>query len=90
MHNSSQFVDRKFGRAPSREISPDFSAPNETADKVKNFDGLRATSGLGADPFCEPEEKWGGGRREALERYEQTESYFSPIELEYIDEKLFR
>lgn len=59
VHNSSQFVDRKFGRAPSREISPDFSAPNETADKVKNFDGLPATSGLGADPFCEPEERWG-------------------------------
>lgn len=34
--------------------------------------------------------KVGGGGREALERYEQTESYFSPIELEYIDEKLFR
>lgn len=27
---------------------------------------------------------------EALERHEQTESYFSPIELEYIDEKLFK
>lgn len=81
VHNSSQFVDRKFGRAPWREISLDFSASNETADKVKNFDGLRATSGLGADPFCEPEER----RREggALERTE----YFSRIELEYMDER---
>lgn len=40
--------------------------------------------------FASQKKSGGGGRREALERYEQTESYFSPIELEYIDEKLFR